>query len=239
MALASRSSSTAVSLEERIRNDIVAGIRRGDWAVGERIPYEHELTAEYGCARATVSKALTSLARAGLIERRRKAGSFVARPHAESAVLEIPDIEAVIAANGGGYRFEVLRSREQGGSAAFASGAPVLAIEGVHHDCHGPFAFEAREINVKAVPQARRVDFSAISPGAWLLRHIPWTEAQHRISAINADRELERALKIAPNSACLQIERTTWRNRTSITHVRQIFPGDRYDLVAKFSPTGR
>lgn len=239
MALASRSSSAAVSLEERIRTDIVAGIRRGDWAVGERIPYEHELTAQYGCARATVSKALTSLARAGLIERRRKAGSFVARPHVESAVLEIPDIEAVVAANGGGYRFEVLRAKERRGGAAFALGAPVLAIEGVHHDRHGPFAFEAREINIKAAPHAKRVDFSAISPGAWLLRHIPWTEASHRISAINADKALARALEIEPGAACLQIERTTWRGRTSITHVRQIFPGGRYDLVAKFSPSGR
>lgn len=236
MALAS---SADVSLEERIRTDIVAGIRRGDWAVGERIPYEHELTAEYGCARGTVSKALTSLARAGLIDRRRKAGSFVARPHAESAVLEIPDIEAVVAANGGGYRFDVRKVRELSGGVAFASGAPVLAIEGVHHDHHGPFAFESREINVRAVPQARGVDFSAISPGAWLLRHIPWTEAQHRISAIKADRGLVRALKIAAGAACLQIERTTWRNRTSITHVRQTFPGDRYDLVARFSPSGR
>lgn len=239
MPLASRSSAAAVSLEERIRNDIVAGIRRGDWAVGERIPYEHELTAQYGCARGTVSKALTSLARAGLIERRRKAGSFVARPHAESAVLEIPDIEAVVAANGGGYKFEMLRAKERGGSAAFALGAPTLAIDGVHHDHHGPFAFEAREINLKAVPQAKRVDFSAISPGAWLLRHIPWTEASHRISAINPDREVARVLKVTSGVACLQIERTTWRNRTSITHVRQIFPGDRYDLVANFSPSGR
>ena len=39
----------------------------------------------------TVSKALTELARAGLIERRRKAGSFVARPQRQSALLEIRD----------------------------------------------------------------------------------------------------------------------------------------------------
>jgi len=34
--------------------------------------------AQYGCARATVNKAVSALAAAGLIERHRRAGSFVA-----------------------------------------------------------------------------------------------------------------------------------------------------------------
>ena len=49
----------------------------GEWAPGHRIPFEHELATEYGCSRMTVNKALSQLARAGLIERRRRSGSFV------------------------------------------------------------------------------------------------------------------------------------------------------------------
>ncbi len=68
-----------MSIEARIRGEIEGRIRSGEWAPGTRIPFEHELVATHGCARATVNKALTRLAREGLIERRRRAGSFVAR----------------------------------------------------------------------------------------------------------------------------------------------------------------
>jgi GntR family histidine utilization transcriptional repressor len=40
----------------------------------------------------TVNKALSQLAKAGLIERRRRSGSFVRRPRSQAAVLEIHDI---------------------------------------------------------------------------------------------------------------------------------------------------
>ncbi|MGO8256693.1 hypothetical protein ACC792_37950, partial [Rhizobium ruizarguesonis] len=39
---------------------------------------------------------LTQLAKAGLIERRKKSGSFVTQPQAQSAVLEIHDIKAEV-----------------------------------------------------------------------------------------------------------------------------------------------
>jgi GntR family histidine utilization transcriptional repressor len=62
------------SLDARIRADLEGRIRSGDWPPGARIPTEHELTAQYGCARMTVHKAISALVAAGLIERRKKAG---------------------------------------------------------------------------------------------------------------------------------------------------------------------
>jgi GntR family transcriptional regulator, histidine utilization repressor len=77
----------ATSLGARIRHDIEQHILTGNWPPGYRIPFEHELMAEYDCARMTVSKALVALAESGMIERRRRAGSFVRRPQNQSAVL--------------------------------------------------------------------------------------------------------------------------------------------------------
>jgi GntR family histidine utilization transcriptional repressor len=45
-----------------------------------------------------------------------------------------------------------------------------------------------------------------------------------------------RALCIRTGAACLEIERWTWRVDAPVTRVRQLFPGDRYDLVAEFNP---
>src|SRR5260370_12221403 len=96
------------SLHERILGDIEARILSGEWPPGARIPFEHELSAQYDCSRMTVNKALTQLAKAGLIERRRKVGSFVMRAPSRSAALEILDIRSEVAALGATYRYEIL-----------------------------------------------------------------------------------------------------------------------------------
>ena len=115
-------------LERRIRADLEAKIQSGAWPPGQRIPTELELMAAYGCSRMTVSKAIGTLAHSGLVERRKRAGSFVTRPHVQTAVLEIPDIPALIASRGESYRFERLTRRRRALDPAFdpASAVPVF-----------------------------------------------------------------------------------------------------------------
>lgn len=231
-----------MTIAETISSDIETRIASGEWRPGFRIPFEHELVAQYGCARATVSKALTSLVRAGLIERRRKAGSFVAHPHIHAAVLDIPDIGAVIAERTGSHRFELLSSQLtscERWESDFSSGTNLRTIVGIHHGNAAPFAHEWRSINIDAVPLAAEADFASQAPNAWLLDHVPWSEARHRISAIGAGPDIASNLSVARGTACLMVERWTWRSGVPITFVRQTFPGDRYDLVATFTPQGR
>jgi GntR family histidine utilization transcriptional repressor len=232
------------ALFERIAADLAGEIRSGAWPPGHRIPYEHELMARYGCARATANKAVHALAAAGLVERRRKAGTFVASPPMHSAVLEIPDIEAAIIARGQSYRFhrKLWRLRTIGATAEEVLLGPagrVLELTGVHFANDEPFAFERRIINLDAVPEAADVDFAHVSPGAWLLSHVAWTEARHQISAINPDPDICQALGVMSSRACLSLQRWTWRLGAGITYARQVFRGDAYDLVANFTPGSR
>ncbi len=231
-----------MTISERIRADIEARIASGDWPPGHRIPFEHELVTQYGCARATVGKALTALVRTGLVERRRKAGTFVASPHVHSAVLEIPDIGKAIADRTGSYRFELLTSdigRDDGLSGNFAVGTSVRRITGMHHGKGGPFAFEDRLISLSCVPEAAVADFATQSPSAWLIQSVPWTQARHRISAVAASAEVAKHLAVPRHTACLLLERWTWRVGEPVTYVRQTFRGDQFDLVATFTPEGR
>ena len=91
------------TLYKQIRLDIERRILTGEWPPGYRIPFEHQLMTRYDCSRMTVSKALSELAQADLIERRRRAGTFVRRPKFLSAVLQIADIRAEITALGRSY----------------------------------------------------------------------------------------------------------------------------------------
>jgi GntR family transcriptional regulator len=56
-----------------------------EFAPGDRLPTENELSAEFGVARETVREALSGLEEDGLIVRRRRNGTFVAKRPAERA----------------------------------------------------------------------------------------------------------------------------------------------------------
>jgi len=116
--------------------------------------------------------------------------------------------------------------------------ATILALR-CRHEAEGlPFAVEDRLINVQAVPDALKQDFSITPPNTWLVGHVPWTEAEHRITACNADKGVAADLGIEQGAACLVIERRTWRNGEPITAVRITHPGRLYNLIARFTPTG-
>ena len=228
------------TLYKRIRRDIETRILTGEWPPGHRIPFEHQLMARYGCSRMTVNKALSELAQADLIERRRRAGTFVRRPQHLSAVLKIADIRAEITALGRRYGYELIRSSCRVANAAdrarlgVRKTGKVISIACRHSADNVPFAVEDRLIDLEAVPEAATADFAIEPPGSWLLHHVPWTEAEHTISAIVADDRTAAALDIAVGAPCLVIERHTWRSARTLTAVRLLYPGDSHRLVARF-----
>ena len=233
------------ALHHRIRSDIEQRILSGRWRPGFRIPFEHELMEQYGCARMTVNKAIASLVHSGLIVRRKRAGSFVAQPRVQSAVLQIPDIREDILARGQTYELELLSRRirrpraDHEHEVLLAGDGELLALRCIHRANGRPFALEDRLISLMNVPQAREADFSAEPPGSWLLHHVPWTEAEHRIMAINADAKTAALLGTKAKEACLVLERKTWRGNAHITHVRQTFPADGFSFTARFAASGR
>jgi GntR family histidine utilization transcriptional repressor len=145
-------------------------------------------------------------------------------------------------ARGEAYRFELLdrrRRKAKAGDAdevALAAGGDLLALRGLHVAGDRPFALEDRLISLAAVPEAADLDFAEEPPGAWLLHHVPWTEAENRISAVGADADAGRSAGLDPGAALLAVERRTWRAGEPVTWVRQLFPGEAYDLVARFGP---
>ncbi len=232
-----------VSLYQRILGDIRDRILSGDWPPGHRIPFEHELSTAYSCSRMTVNKALSQLAKAGLIERRRRSGSFVRRPHLQSAVLEIHDIKAEVQALGLPYRYELAARRERKiGRADLAlldlvTPGAVLDLSCRHFAGVRPFCLEKRLISLAAVPEAADESFEEIAPGPWLVRRVPWSAAEHTIRAAGADPQTALALDVAEGTACLVIERRTWSAERPVTHVRLTYAGDSHALVARFTPS--
>lgn len=234
---------TPTSLHQRILSDIEQNILSGRWQPGHRIPSEHELADEYQCSRMTVNKVLTQLARASMVVRRRKAGSFVMRSHSRSAVLEIQDIRAEVLALGLPYRYELINRTKRRSLRAdmdaleLDKAGLVLELRSLHYAGSLPFCLEYRLINLAAVPQAAGETFHDEPPGAWLVSHVPWTSAEHRIRAGASDAQMASLLKVACGTPCLIIQRRTWTGASPVTFVRLAYPGEDHELVAHFSPT--
>jgi len=228
-------------IHDSLREKIISGA----WPPGYKLPPEPELAETFDCARMTISKALGALAERGFITRRRRAGTTVNAPRPQESVLQIHDIEAEIRAAGHEYRYMGLSRATYAATVDDASAldvpvrTPVLALVGVHRADNRPHALEERVINLAAVPDARRERFTESSPGRWLLTRVPWTEAEHQVSALNASATIAESLEIARNKACLCIERRTRLKDQSITYVRLIYPCDQHRLVARFQQRER
>ncbi|MGF9563072.1 histidine utilization repressor [Neorhizobium sp. JUb45] len=232
------------TLHQRILGDIEARIVSGEWPPGHRIPFEVDLAAEYGCSRMTTNKVLTQLAKSGLIERRKKSGSFVAHPRAQSAVLTIAEIEAEVQSLRLAYTHAIHARAKRRANAGdkqrleLSQAASVLDITCIHRAGSAPFCLEERLISLTTVPEAEAETFETVSPGTWLLKQVPWSAAEHRISAASADAAIAGLLGIEKGTACLVIERRTWSPAGPVTSVLLTYPGDRHALVAKFAPGG-
>jgi len=235
--------SSAATLHQRIVAELEAKIVSGEWPPGSRLPTEMELCSIYGCSRMTVNKALSQLARAGLIDRRKRAGSFVLQPRSQAAVLDIHDVRTEVEAlkRPYGYRLlgravRVADEREAAWLGSDLAASRLLILEAVHLAAGRPFCAEWRAIDLETVPAAADADFTETPPSTWLLHEVPWTVAEHTIRAVGADGPTAAVLEVAMGSPCLQMERRTWNRDRPVTLARLTYPGDVHALTARFSP---
>lgn len=200
-------------------------IHARDWPPGALIPNEADLAAEFGVARATVNRALRTLAEAGLLDRRRKAGTRVALQPVAKATLDIPVLRLEVETRGKTYGYRLLTRREavppgKIATAMLTGPAPLLHIRALHLADDAPYALEDRWINPAVIPAARDQAFTAISANEWLLAHAPYTHGEIGFSATNAAQSEAADLGCAPGAALFVLERLTWDHDRAITRVR-------------------
>lgn len=212
-----------------VKADILEKITQGTWPPGGLIPGEMELAATYGCARATVNRAMRELADDGIIERKRKAGTRVRMAPVRQARFGIPLVRQEIVDQGAEYRYALvaknecaapdwLRARlklEQKGRA--------LHLVCMHYADGIPYQYEDRWINLDVAPDAAEADFSESGPNEWLVAAIPFSKAEISFLAVQADDELAQHLNCTTGDALFQTERSTWWEGRAITFVRLTF----------------
>lgn len=219
---------------QAIHDEVLRRIHAREWPPGHVIPGEVDLAAEFGCARATVNRALRSLAEAGILERRRKAGTRVALHPVSRATVEIPVIRQEIEAQGSRYAYDLL-SRETRRPPAWARAllcpatpSNCLHVTALHSADGAPYVFEDRWISLETVPAAAEQDFAALSANEWLVSTAPYTHGDISFTAAAASETEASVMNAEPGNPLFVIERTTWDHERAITTVRLSYaPGYR------------
>ncbi|WP_299502787.1 GntR family transcriptional regulator [uncultured Roseobacter sp.] len=213
---------------QAVRDEVLRRLQARIWLPGEMIPNEADLADELGCARVTVNRALRALSDAGLLERRRKAGTRVALHPVRRATLEIPMIRRQIEQAGHAYGYHLISAGRTVPEAALqtymrARSDAFLQVHAVHLQDGVPFVAEDRWINLETVPAAASQDFSQVSANEWLLQHAPFSRGDIAFAAENASAETADLLQTQVGAAVFVTERTTWFEARSVTFVRLSF----------------
>ncbi len=210
---------------EAIRAEVLRRIRVRDWPPGGLIPSEEVLAVEFGCARATVNRALRELAGAGVLERRRRAGTRVAMLPVRRAMLEIPVIRLEIEARGQVHEFRLLQQKRAVPPVPLASrlgmppGAAMIHLETLHLADGRPFVHEDRWLNPGVLP-AVAPDFAVVSANEWLVTHVSYATGDIAFSAEGAGEREAEVLGVPVGIALFVTERSTWTPEAAITFVR-------------------
>jgi GntR family histidine utilization transcriptional repressor len=215
-----------------IRDDMLRRINAREFAPGAVLPNEAALARDYGCARATVNRALRDLAETGLLERRRKAGTVVVEAPSLAVRTRIPVIRAEIEATGAAYGYERLHlGREAAPPAEPGWGsASVMRVTARHLADGCPQLLEDRWISL-AVPGVAEQAFDTISANEWLLANAPYSGGTMTVTAEPAGAEAARWLGLSPGDPVLAVERMTVDAGKTVTRVRLVHrPGHRITL---------
>lgn len=210
---------------EDIRTEVLRRIRVRDWPPGDLIPTEEALAQEFGCARATVNRALRELAISGVLERRRKAGTRVAMLPIRKATVDIPVIRQEIEARGQTHSFRVLLQELCIPPVPIASrlGLPatvqLIYLETLHLADGKPFVLESRWLNPAVLP-VPLPDFAKLSANEWLVTHIAYAMGDIGFSAENVSLREAEVMGLSPHTALFITERSTWTAEAPITFVR-------------------
>lgn len=213
-----------------IRDELSRRIAERIWLPGALIPGEEALAQEFGAARATVNRALQDLARAGILERRRRAGTRVALHPVREARFIIPLVREEIEARGSEYRYQLLSRRLVEAPEvicarlSLAPASRLLHVRCLHLADRVPYQFEDRWINPKALPEALETDFAAVSPNQWLVAHAPVSNAEITFMAAAAGAEEAGLLQVREGDPVFVSERLTWMLEAPITIVHMVHP---------------
>lgn len=225
----------------QIKKTIQQRIASGEWLAGQKLPSENDLVVALGVSRMTINRALRELTQEGLIKRVHGLGSFVAEAPRHASLIELQDIALEIERDGKRHSSQVLTQETVHASAEISlqmqlpDNSRVYFLRAVHFQDGAPIQLETRYVNPAVIPEFIDQDFTGTTATAFLLQQFKPDEMEHLVSAIMPETAERKLLSMSDGQPCLQLVRRTWKNEQLVTLVTLTYPGDRYELGARYA----
>lgn len=231
---------TATPLYLQIKELLQAQIENGEFAVGDRLPSERELSEAYGVSRMTARQALQLLKQHGFTHRQVGKGTYVSRPQIDQELRELTSFTQDMTGRGLHPHSRVLHAEtmavdaETGGHLRLERGEEIVLIQRVRLADDKPIALETAYLPHRLCPSIlERHDFSVDSlyqvlQGEYGL-HLVW--ANQLIGARMPDATERSALELAARVPVLSLLRVTYdQEDRPIEFVRSCYHSERYQL---------
>ena len=234
----------ALALYQQVKDYIARKIQDGSWKAGDRLPSENELVLQFGISRMTVNRALRELTEQGRIVRVAGVGSFVAEEKPQSTLLQIAHLASEIRQRGHDYDCRLLSVERVAATMDVATALDMRLGESVFHALcvhleNGlPVQLVDRYVHPRMAPDFLRQDFAQVQPSEYLVRNVPFDQAEHVVDAVLPTAEQARLLEMDAAQPCLLLTRRTWSRGTPVTMVRCLHPASRYRLGSRFRADG-
>jgi len=205
-------------LENILREKILSGV----FSAGARLPTESELIRQYGVGRITVRHALAALVKDGLIERRRRRGTFVTERKTKRATFEeesdlTGSLDEIIAAEAG-RSFKVIEMNRveadphEADLLGLGAGEPLYRVKRLGLNDGVPC-----DLTLDYLPAeiGEKLNSEELSAGSLLQKletrfGLKLKSATQRITATLADVYLAKLLNVRVGSPMLSIERAVY-----------------------------
>lgn len=214
---------------QSVQNIVLSRIEDATWPEGQMIPPETELAAQFGCARATVNRALQDLASKGVLERRRRVGTRVAIHPKVQMVRSLLRRELEAAGRTYSYLFlgctQDLPPADVAAAMLVRQTEPLIYSRAAFTADGAPYCCEERWTNGYAAPGLDAKVLQDISACEWLLGNVPLNRATVSIGVTRANRDLSAPhLGVEEGEPILQLERMEWLNNMPVSLHRRYFP---------------
>lgn len=195
-----------------IKNLLLERIRSKEWLPDSPLPSEIALAEEFGCARATVSRALNELADEGIVSRKRRAGTTLIASPEKSFRYQVTTTRAQVESRGFLYGLKQIRRqyfveppRDLLEYTGLDPDHEVFFVMCLHIADDRPYLLEERWFDATLLPAAVDLDYQKTAADDWLAREYPFRSAHYELWATGAEEEASELLQISKNTPVLRI----------------------------------
>lgn len=223
----------------QIHNQLRENIEDGKWQIGEKIPAERELAAQFDVSRMTLRQAIQALVDEGILERRVGSGTFVANRKVQekmSGVTSFTDLMRSIGKTPSSTTISyhlTIPSQTEIEKLKLADGEQVVRMERVRSGNDVPICFEIATIPAKMVANLSKEE---VTNSFWETlekkAHLYPGHAEQHISATKANEKIATYLKIKRGDPLLRMTQLSYlQDGRPFEYVHTQYVGSRFEFV--------